>query len=281
MRSAEADSMNGAVQKIERIKSVFLDTQLFYAKHTESAALTSYLENAEAEFRSIAYESVSVAIALDELEKKQRLDTWLLYAKGPALAHQAQVYVGLGWAIAKLNLPFLPVVEKIDSRLHHRVADGCGYYDGGFRQRQAVMGLQLPAYLPEALLQAYDQGIGRSLWYTSNADSSRVRSRIAGFPAHRQADLWRGVGIAVTYAGGCDDELLKTVLQYAGAHRLQLAGGAALAAQSRINAKTITADTERCARLWFELTADESGLTYTEWVNQADQWLAGIFEKNQ
>ena len=87
--------------------------------------------------------------------------------RGLALAHKAQVYIGLGWAIAKLNLPFLSVVERIEIRLYHRVADGCGYYDGSFRQRQTVINQQLPVYLPEAAMPVYEQGIGRSLWYTS------------------------------------------------------------------------------------------------------------------
>lgn len=73
---------------------------------------------------------------------------WLLFANGAALAHQAQVYTGLGWAIAKLNIPFLEAVKKIDCQFYFRIVDGCGYYDGTFRYRQTVINGEWPVYLP-------------------------------------------------------------------------------------------------------------------------------------
>jgi hypothetical protein len=215
--------MTEVLLRIERIKSVFLDTQIFYSMHDNIDALIGYLENTETEFRSIAYESASMAIALKDLKNNEGLNTWLFYKNGPALAHKAQVHVGLGWAIAKLNLPFLAVVNKIDTSLYYRVADGCGYYDGSFKYKQTIMNQQLPGYLPEGIMSMFDQGVGRSLWYTCNADINKIRSMIKSFPAFREASLWRGIGIAVAYVGGCDDDTLKTLLQYAGTNRFQLA----------------------------------------------------------
>ncbi|MBK8494275.1 MAG: DUF1702 family protein [Chitinophagaceae bacterium] len=284
--------MNDVIQKIESIQSVFLETQLFYATHNDIIGLISYMEKFPVDFRSIAYESASMAIAINDLEQKGKLINWLHYVNGPAKLHKAQVYVGLGWAIAKLKLPFLPIVEKIETAYYFRVADGCGYYDGSFRQRQTVLGLQLPAYLPQAALHMYDQGVGRSLWYSSRADINKVKNKIEGFPAERQAALWRGMGIAVAYVGGCDDAYLETVWQYAGANNIQLAYGAALAARSRMKADSMTADTDRCSRLWFICSAGvanefsaETGDTagagneagYINWVNQIENRLADSF----
>lgn len=288
---AEPGDMNEVLQKIERIRSIFLDTQLFYAKHNDMPALIGYLENTEKEFRSIAYESASMAIALKDFENNQDLNNWLFYAKVPALIHEAQVYVGLGWAIAKLNLPFLSVVKKLEFRLYYRVADGCGYYDGTFRQRQTVINRQLPVYLPEVAMPIYDQGVGRSLWYTSNADINMIRSKVEHFPASRHADLWRGIGIAVAYVGGCDEDTLKILLQYAATNRIQLACGAALAARSRMKANSMTIDTDQCSRLWFTLTASEANMfssdpaiigneeVYFNWITQVEEGLANSFEK--
>ena len=277
--------MNETIQNIEKIKSIFLDTQLFYAEHDNMDELIAYLENTESTYRSIAYESASMSIALKDLENNPGLNTWLFFAKVPALAHKAQVYIGLGWAIAKLGIPFLPVVEKIETRLYHRVADGCGYYDGIFRQRQTVLSQQLPSYLPEAAMPIYNQGIGRSLWYSSNADINKIRSKIESFPTGRQADLWRGIGIAVAYVGGCDDDTLKTLLQYAAVNSIQLACGSALAARSRMEANTMTTDTDHCSRFWFRLTAGKKDLVsmeyedvYFKWVTQIEDGLVNIFE---
>ncbi len=284
--------MNTALENTEKIKAVFLETQLFYAKHNNMPALIEYLENTEKEFSSIAYESASMAIALNNFETDTFPHEWLLFANGAAAAHQAQVYVGLGWAISKFNFPFLTAVEKLHSRFYFRIADGCGYYDGSFKRRQTVVNKQLPAYLPAAAMPMYDQGIGRSIWYTQKADIYKIRSTIETFEANRHADLWRGVGIAIAYVGGCDDEDLKTLLEYAAANRFQLACGAALAARSRTMANTMTADTDRCSRLWFALTATDEhaiafagaktpGATYEElyshWIKKMEERLAASF----
>lgn len=240
-------------ERIEKIKSIFLCTQLFCATHSSMKSLLEYLEKIPATFRSIGYESASMAIALTGFENDMDTTEWQIFANGPAKVHQAQLYIGLGWAIAKLNLPFLSIVEKLDPLLHFRVADGCGYYDGSFRQRQSVMSQQLPVYLPIEVLSLYDQGLGRSLLYTCNAEIDKIKKTIETFSAKRHAALWRGIGIAVGYVGGCTDKVLKSIFDYAGEHGVQLACGAALAAKSRMDANSMTTDTGRCSRLWFTL----------------------------
>ncbi len=273
----QSNSVNTALENTEKIKTIFLETQLFYAKHDDMPALIEYLEHTEKEFSSIAYESASMAIALNNFETKTFPHDWLLFANGAAAAHQAQVYVGLGWAISKFNFPFLPAVEKLPTRFYLRIADGCGYYDGSFKRRQTVINKQLPAYLPAAAMPMYHQGIGRSIWYTEKADIHKICSSIETFAVNRHADLWRGVGIAVAYVGGCDDADLKTLLQYAAANGFQLACGAALAARSRTIANTMTADTNSCSRLWFALTSDNSTADeeiYFEWIKKIEERLA-------
>lgn len=274
--------MNAALQNTEKIKRVFLETQLFYAKHDSMPALIEYLENTEKEFCSVAYESASMAIALKSFEKDTFPNDWLLFAGGPAAAHLPQVYVGLGWAIAKSNLPFLTTIKKIDSKFYFRIADGCGYYDGSFKHRRTVTNKELPVYLPAAAMPMYDQGVGRSIWYTEKADLHKICSKIETFATARHADLWRGVGIAVAYVGGCDDADLKILFQYAATNGFQLACGAALAARSRTMANTMTNDTNRCSRLWYALTADDSAIAneavYCNWINQIEEKVAAGFK---
>jgi len=114
--------MNETPQRIERIKSIFLETQLFHAKHNDIGSLIQFLEKIESGFRSIGYESASMAIALKDLANNS-IEAWLSYANGARL-HKAQVYVGLGMAAAKLNLPFLSVIEKVEKAWYHLIADG-------------------------------------------------------------------------------------------------------------------------------------------------------------
>jgi len=264
--------MNLALERTEKIKAIFLETQMFYAKHAGMPALIQYLEDIENEFRSVAYESASMAIALEELEAGLFPGQWLLFTNGPAAAHRAQVYVGLGWAIAKSNYSFSSAVKELDPALYSRIADGCGYYDGSFRYRQTVINKTLPAYLPEAAIPTYYQGIGRSTWYSQKTDIAQVCAVIESFPIERHADLWRGVGIAVAYVGGCSDDELRAILSYAGANGANLASGAALAASSRTKAGTMTTGTGRCSHLWFTLTSDNGDKIKEEtYLNQVKQ----------
>lgn len=132
----------------------------------------------------------------------------------------------------------------------------------------------------------YDQGIGRSMWYSEKADIHKVCSKIETFAGSRHADLWRGIGTAVAYVGGCTDEDLKMLMQLSATNGIQLAHGAALAARSRMKANTLTADTGHCARLWLNLTAGESGVNnmpgddiYIGRISQIEKTLSDSFEK--
>lgn len=285
--------MSTALQQTEKIKTIFLETQMFYARQAGMPALIQYLDGIDKEFRSVAYESASMAMALEELEAGRFPGKWLLFANGPAAVHRAQVHVGLGWAIAKLNYSFSTAVNELDPACYSRIADGCGYYDGSFRRRQSVINKVLPAYLPGSAMPAYYQGLGRSTWYSQKTEVQQVCAVIESFPAERHADLWRGVGIAVAYVGGCADEDLKTLLQYASTNAFQLARGAALAVRSRTKANTMTDDTDRCSRLWFALGVGESNPVklaigipascdeddYLSWVMQMEQNFTNSFEK--
>ena len=281
--------MEEILQKIEEIKSVFINTQLFCGNNNCMNSLQEYLEQIPVTFRSIGYECASMTIALKGFDQNSVSPAWRAYACGPARLHQAQVYVGLGWAIAKLTLPFLEVVKDLDPFLHSRVADGCGYYDASFRQRQTVKEQQLPGYLPAAALPMYDQGLGRSFWYSCRADIEIIKSKIADFAADRQASLWRGAGIAIAYVGGCDEKYLKIIFDAAGKHAVQLACGAALAAKSRREANTLTSDTDLCSRLWFDLAGSTVEMftvppgkilnrdVYLSWLNQIEAGVANRF----
>lgn len=276
---------NDVAEKIEKIISVFLETQLHCATSLPNADLALYLQKKDPEFRSIAYESASMAIAIRDLETGKTLDKWLYFARNPGKIHMAQVCVGLGWAIAKLGLDFLPVVKKINTMHYHRIADGCGYYDGSFRKKKTVLNQQVPGYIPGAAHAWYDQGVGRSLWYTGKGDVRVLINRIAAFPANRQPDLWRGAGTAIAYVGGSEERTLRLLFDKAASNSRQLAMGAALAAKSRADAGIVNIDTDNCARLWFQMLSEgesdtlPGSISYQQWVVRTESRLAEAFGK--
>ena len=137
----------------------------------------------------------------------------------------------------------------------------------------------------------YHQGIGRSLWYSCGADEKKLAAKIKTFPTDKQPFLWRGASIAIAYIGGCYKEQLAHIYKEADEFGKYIAEGGALAAGSRIQAGTMTADTDQCVRLWYDMYNDQSvniisdsldtysaaEIIYQNWIISTEQHLAKTF----
>jgi len=127
--------------------------------------------------------------------------------------------------------------------------------------------------------RAFDQGLGRSLWFVDGGDVARVRQTIAEFPEHRQADLWSGIGLASVYAGAVNETALNRLRGASGAFGPQLAQGAAFAAKARCRAGNPTAYTERACRALCGLSAvDAATVTDAALENLAASEIEPAFE---
>ena len=151
--------------RVEKIKQIFLAAQSFTQQQTDLNAVIIRLEKTENEFRSVAYEGASVAIAMQDFSGDAGLNKWRIFLEGAGAKYATQIYVGLGWAIAQQRISTLPVIETLHPLMQFRVLDGYGYYDGVCRQRSSIISKQIPAGFEGRFLSGYDQGIGRSLWY--------------------------------------------------------------------------------------------------------------------
>src|SRR5262249_3287757 len=147
--------------------------------------------------------------------------------------HRYMIYVGAGWAVARLKRSLARAVKRRDPLLGWLVADGWGFHQTYFFPAQWGSGQKRMAAGAGYLARAVDQGIGRALWFVAGADPERVANRIGRFAFDRHADLWSGVGLAATYAGGCAPHELPALVELAGEHRPQLAQGAAFAVTAR------------------------------------------------
>lgn len=270
--------MNTAAQKMEFIREVFQAAKVFCAGENDLEKIVAYCENANSEFRSIAYEAASMQIGLREFEANNQLQNWKHFSDELAKPHAAQIYAGLGWAVAQEVLESEQITGNLPPLLRFRVADGCGYYDGTFRNRQTVRMKAVPTYISEKELPAYYQGLGRSLWYISKGDAAKTNELLLGFSASRHAAMWRGVGIAVAYVGGCDEATLNELKIISGNFLLQLKCGVALAARSRMQAGSITEDVEFCSQIIYnrsaaevtQITIDLEGDDYFQWLNSIE-----------
>ena len=234
--------------RVEKIKTIFQTSSDLSSTCPDIDILISQLDQTELEFRSVAYEGASMGIALNDLAKDNLLTSWNVFVeKSPA--HAIQIHVGLGWALAKQNYAVLPYLGITDALLSSRVLDGYGYYEGVFRQRSSVKAQKIPEAIQSEMLSAYDQGIGRSLWYIGKGDVTKIKELISGFSCERHPSLWTGIGIACTYVGGCDKNLLTSLLAASQQHHENLATGSVLAARSRIQANTLNNDVKLACQI--------------------------------
>lgn len=227
--------------KMENIKAIFQSAQDLVSKHENLSGLLSKLESENSEFLSVAYEAASMEFALMDFANGNSMQAWNAFM-ATSETHASQVHVGLGWAVAKEKPADLSFINNLYPRMQFRVWDGCGYYDGIFRQRQVVKNQLRPDYVPEKDLNAYDQGLGRSLWYSCKGDENKIPDMIRAFAPACHPDLWRGIGIACSYVGGCDKAALKALAGSAGKHSIQLGIGAAMVAKARVLSGCVTPD---------------------------------------
>jgi enediyne biosynthesis protein E3 len=274
-------------QRIQKIKEIFQQAFAISTNQEDLNLLLSQFENTENTYRSVAYEAAAVAMAIKDFSKSNTLGCWRSFMEGPAALHSAQVHAGLGWAMAQQRISVSPLIESLEPLMRFRMLDGCGYYNGIFRQRQTIMGQLVPQDVEGKFMRGYDQGVGRSLWYISKGDYASIPGMVARFPISRHIDLWRGIGIACAYVGCGDDSILRELFSWSFPFHIQLSVGAALVTRSRSIAKAHTQDMELACQVWCNRSSQQ-----VLWVTEKAEpsfaadpndayliWLSNIEEK--
>ncbi|MEJ6615968.1 MAG: DUF1702 family protein [Crocinitomicaceae bacterium] len=184
------------------------------------------------EYTSVAFEGCSMSIAMTSIKNRDSLIDWHLFSSTKGKNYLSQIHIGLGWALAELQLPTQQYLISIDPKWQLRVLDGFGYYSGLFRRREAIRNMSFPTQIPEELYAGYNQGIGRFLYYLAHGDVERLERNIELFPNHRHSDFWRGIGIAATFIGGLNEKSINRITQSSGKHEKQFMIGVELATNS-------------------------------------------------
>ena len=139
--------------------------------------------------------------------------------------------------------------------------DGYGFDLAYFHTRRWVGEQRVPdpyafegdaEYFPRAV----DQGIGRALWFIHGGRSDHVAAAVRRFAAARQADLWSGVGLAATFAGGSGPASLASLRKESAEHAAHLAQGCAFAAKGRHHAGFVPEHTRQAAHAFTGLDVE-------------------------
>ena len=243
-------------QCLEQIGHTFLHGYHAALLDDPPETLAHRLTEVALELRGFAFEGAGMGLALlDQLLpwRQRRLHVFL---HGPGAAYTYLVHVGVGWALALLRRRVERPLARLDPVLCWLAVDGYGFYYGYFHWPRAVVRHVVPQRLTGYARRAFDQGLGRSLWFVDGADVHRIPLSIAAFPPTRHVDLWSGVGLACAYAGGVERGALAALRDAAGPYVLHLAQGAAFAAQARQRASNPAAHTEMACAVLCGLSAE-------------------------
>jgi hypothetical protein len=202
------------------------------------------LDMVDAELRGFAYEGATMALTVRDAMAAGRGTRTRAFLSGPGRPHTFLTYIGIGFAMARLprplwkgvlpdltGTPYFPTMSWL-------AVDGYGFDRAYFDTAAVVDRQERPASYPWQgragyFPRAVDQGIGRALWFIHGGVPDHASAAVRAFAPDRHADLWSGIGLAATFAGGCDEAGLQAVRRAAGEHWLHLAQGAVFAAKAR------------------------------------------------
>jgi len=220
----------------------------------------------EPELRGYGYEGATMAFTVRDAFGGHRARDLLL---GPGEPHIFVASIGIGFAMARLprrlwkkvvpdlsGTPFYPAISWL-------AVDGWAFDRAYFDTRRWVDEQYVPPAYPWAGYPGYfqraaDQGIGRALWFINGGRAADAAAAVRRFSEARQADLWSGIGLASTFAGGCDPQGLAWLYETAGPYRPELMLGAVFAAKARHYADFVPAHTISAARAFGGLTVEEA-----------------------
>lgn len=228
----------------------------------------------DAELRGFAYEGATMGFTVRDAMRGGRGTRTRELLLGPGHEHIFLAYIGIGFAMARLpRVLWRNILPDLDSSPYHPTmswlaVDGYGFDRAYFETSKWVDQQYVcapypwqgrPNYFPRAI----DQGIGRALWFIHGGVSWAVIEAVGKFAEHRRADLWSGVGLAATFAGGSTAGGLNELRRAAGSYRPDLALGMAFAVKARTYAGFVPPHTELAA-------AALGGVSIAETVEIAD-----------
>lgn len=243
--------------RIETIGEVFLQGYHAALFEDDLFRLAERLAQIEPEFSGFAYEGAAMGLYVSDFFTpwQRRFDRLL---QGPGDPHRYMVHVGAGWALARLPVSPEKRLKRMDPLLRWLALDGLGFHQGYFHWPVFIAAQKEPKKLSGYGACAFDQGLGRSLWFVEGADPERIALVIAAFPKHRKAHLWSGVGLACAYAGGGDKATLETLRALGGEFLSQVAQGVAFAAKARQRAGNLASHTELACQVLCGLSANQA-----------------------
>ena len=200
------------------------------------SALTRQIQSLPITERRVLFEGAAGGLFtayLDGLIEYETIDAFLAQTDPYRVAITG---LGLGTALSHTDTVLTCIQGVNPSYWSWMTYDAHGFHDGLFRWKMAISEKCTPPQTSILWSRAYDQGLGRSLFFVAGADPRIILRLIDKFPVERRADLWSGVGLMVAYWGALDVKDLRLLLKRSGEYRPVLQAAVAFAASLRLGA---------------------------------------------
>jgi enediyne biosynthesis protein E3 len=222
-----------------------------------SHILFSELQAFDVAFRGFAYEGAGMGMAMIDYTSLSNQNLFQQFVdRSPN--YSSLPYIGAGFAIAVLKRDLNRSLSIMDPMQRWWAIDGYGFYNGVFHRKQSIEKQKVSRQITGYAQRAFDRGLGRSIWFLFSGDIDGIVQRLAAFPESRRADLWAGIGVASTYAGGVDRATLEKVKAAAGIYASYLPLGSSLAANARYQANNIVEHNNLACSVYCGMSAESA-----------------------
>lgn len=248
------ESGNSIVQPVGRAFLIGYGAAMHEPK---SHAAIGRVQRLPSRWRGFAMEGAAMATtvraALEPWHRRE-LDRFLMTS---GARHGYMSYVGIGWALARLPRFAWPDLARFDPLLSPLILDGYGFHQTFFKTSEVMRakGIRFPlSRWPGPAGEANQQlmqGVGRGMWFVAGGNPAVARSCFEKLPVEYHESLWAGLGLAVAYAGGRDEDGLRVLAEQAGPFMPWVRQGASFAVEARVRAGTVTAHTRLASAALF------------------------------
>ncbi|OKK14340.1 enediyne biosynthesis protein [Streptomyces sp. CB00455] len=238
---------NARTRKLEAVPQAVVTGFEWGIEDRDLATTERRLSLVDPEVQGFAYEGATMACAIRDTMGPGRGHRTRDLLQGGGKRHIFLNYIGIGFAMAKLPRPlWKKLVPDLNEPEYYPAmswlcVDGYGFDRAYFDTERWVGGQRLDTpYLwdgdADYFQRAFDQGVGRALWFIHGGHVAHVSAAVRAFAAQRQGDLWSGVGLAATFAGGTTAADRAALRDEAGEDRDHLAQGSVFATKARHHA---------------------------------------------
>lgn len=254
--------------KLESVIRIFIEgyNNSISLKDTE---LVRALENKyEDHDLGFAFEGIGLYLGFHDLIFPARHSRLYRFTKEIAPNHDYIISVGAGFALARVPWALKVLdkyLKKLDPLLAWCLLDGLGFHQGIFKHKKFIERCSpIPQRLNPAFHQLFDAGLGRSIWWVKGADQERIKLAIDQFSEIRKEELWCGIGVACSYAGGTDINAANQLLVLAGEYAGHLKSGVPFACRMRQKGGNPSAWTSQLCNSWLGRSVDSAA----DWLMQ-------------